>query len=442
MLEWRNKIIMKPVITTLYCLYLFSLLCSMAGMEIFGWGTFALVTIIGIYELIRYKKNPIPFHPLTKYILIFAITLVISVVFSPYLSTSEKSMWHYLGRTRPALLFIFNLFVLERFVSYKDTVKWMSWFLLPMVLITTLMAVSGYDPIRGVHVFNWNWSFPKGVAGFFVTYIEYANIYELYFFITVAFVLLANELKDSYRFWLGATAVITLFVLLVSGTRVVFLSIPFGLSVQALFSKKRRPYIYGLVVFLLVFTAVYSSSSFVRSKLSYTVENIDKFGDEHRYNLWRSHLALFKDNLVTGAGFEMAVQESIQKKYFSKVGINNKEYKKVYRKMTKKAHNMFLYVLSGAGLVGFIAFLSLLTAYAVYLWRTYTAVMSSKDNYDKVFVIGLLGASATVLSNMIFDTNIDSLRIAYSVIFIVSLTAHLGLKYGVKTIFKSSKTNY
>jgi O-antigen ligase len=408
----------------------------MAGMEIFGWGTFALVAIIGIYELIRYKKNPIPFHPLTKYILIFAVTLIISIVFSPYLSTSEKSMWHYLGRTRPALLFIFNLIVLERFVSYKDTVKWMSWFLLPMVLLTTFMAVSSYNPIKHTRAFHWDWSFTKGIIGFFVTYIEYANIYELYFFIILAFALLYNGFKKRYKIWLVATALITLLHLLLSGSRVVFLSIPFALFVQAMISKNKKIFIYVLLVFIVTSIATYSVSPFVRAKAKFTISDINKFGDHRRYDLWRSHFALFRDNPITGVGFEMAVQEKIQKEYFQKIGIAGQDYETNYKHGTKKAHNMFLYMMSGSGIIGLIAFLSLLIAYAVYSWKTYKVVMLSQDSYDKVFVVGLIGASATILSNMIFDTNIDSVRIAYSVVLIVSLMAHLGLKYSITTVFK------
>jgi len=441
MFKGRNKITMKPIIAILYCLYLFSLLCSMAGMELFGWGTFALVAIIGIYELIRYKKNPIPFHPLTKYILLFAITLILSIIFSPYLSTSEKSIWHYLGRTRPALLFIFNLIVLERFVSYKDTVTWMSWFLLPMVLVASFMAVTGYDPIRGVYTFHWAWSFSyngRGIAGFFVQYIEYANIYELYLFILTAFLLLYKEFKTSYKIWLGVTALAALFSLMLCGSRIVFLSVPFGIFIQILVTKNKKMYIYAVVVFVVLCAAAYSTSPFIRSKIKFTVSNIESFGDKYRLNLWRSHFELFKDNPITGAGFEMAAQEKIQVGYFNKIGISGSDYDNVYKSMTKKAHNMFLYMLSGAGLLGFLTFLLLLVAYTVYFWRTWKAIMLIGDAYDKVFIVGLAGASATMLSNMIFDTNIDSLRIAYNVVFVVSLTAHLGLKYDIKTIFRSN----
>ncbi len=409
----------------------------MAGMEIFGWGTFALVAIIGIYELIRYKKNPIPFHPLTKYILIFAVTLIISIIFSPYLSTSEKGMWQYIGRTRPALLFIFNLIVLERFVSYKSVVKWMSWFLLPMVLIVVFMAVSGYDPVRGVHTFNWDWSFSKGIAGFFVTYMEYANIYELYFFILVAFVLLYKKFKTPYQVWLWVTILATLFSLMVCGSRAVFLSVPFGFGIQMLMSKNKKLFIYIIFVLVLSVGAAFSVSPFIRAKAKTTVSNISSFGDVNRFTLWRSHFALFKDHPVTGAGFEMAGQEHIQHKYFNKIGISNEKYGD-YKHMVKKAHNMFLDISSGAGLVGFIAFILLLTAYTIYFWKTFKAVLSSNDVYDKVFVVGLAGASATILSNMLFDMNLDNIRMVYSIVFIVSLTAHLGLKYGIKTIFKSN----
>jgi len=410
----------------------------MAGMEFFGWGTFVLVAVISTYEFIRYKKNPIPFHPLTKYILLFALTLILSIVLSPYLAISEKGMWQYIGRTRPALLFIFNLMVLERFVSYKNVVKWMSWFLLPMVLIVTFMAVSGYDPVRGVHTFNWDWSFPKGIVGFFVTYMEYANIYELYFFILVAFLLLYKDFKSSYRTWLWITIIATLFSLMVCGSRVVFLSVPFGFAIQMMVSKNKKVFIYMTLIVALGVGAAFSVSPFIRAKAKSTISNAGSFGDVSRYTLWRSHFALFKDHPITGAGFEMAGQENIQREYFSKIGISTADYNGRYKWMVKKAHNMFLDILSASGIVGFIAFILLLVAYAVYCWKTFRAVSLSNNNYDKVFIVGLAGASATMLSNMLFDMNLDNIRMVYSIVLVVSLTGHLGLKYGIKTIFKSN----
>lgn len=428
---------MRILMSILYFMYLFSLLSSMAGMEIFGWGTFAIVTIIGIYEYVRYRKNPIPSHPLTKYIMALAIVLIISILLSPYLATSEKNVWHYLGRTRPVLLFISNLMILERFVNYKNITKWMSWLLLPMVFIVIFMSLSGYDPIRHVHDIHWHWDFLRGISGFFVQYIEYANIYELYFFLLTAFVLLYKGFKPGYRTWMAITILVTLFSLMVCGSRVVFLSIPFGFLVQMILSKNKKVFLYVVAVLVIFGVSAYSVSTIVRKKAAFTITNIDKFGDKYRFNLWRSHFELFKDYPITGVGFEMAVQENIQKQYFNKIGIRGPEYDSIYKPMTKKAHNMFLYMLSGSGILGLIVFLTLLVAYTVYFWRTWKVVMLAGDAYDKALLIGLAGASATIFSNMIFDTNIDSIRIAYNVVLIISLTAHLGLKYGVRTIFRA-----
>jgi len=429
---------MNVVMSVLFFLYLLSLLSSMAGMEFFGWGMFAIVVVIGIYEYIRYRKNIIPAHPLTKYIMALAVVLIVSIVLSPYLASSEKGMWFYIGRTRSVLLFLSNLIILQRFVKYKDAIKWMSWILLPMVLVMTFMAVSGYNPIKHIYTFHWDWVFSKGIRGFFVQYIEYANIYELYFFILAAFAMLYTEFKTSYKVWLCLTVVVTLFSLAICGTRVVFLSIPFALFIQMILSKNKKVYIYAFVVLALIVTSAYSISPFLVRKAKFTITNINKFGDNKRFDLWRSHIALFKDYPVTGVGFEMAVQERIQKEYFSKIGISDKDYDTNYKHAVKKAHDMFLYMLSGSGILGLIAFLTLMVAYAVYFWRTLKAVMRSRDKYDKVFIIALAGASATLLSNMVFDTNLDSVRIAYNAVLIISLTAHLGLKYGIKTIFKSN----
>ena len=61
------KYILK-IIPVMYILYLFSLLCSMAGMELFSWGTFILILFVGAYEYYKDKKIIFVSSPLNKYI--------------------------------------------------------------------------------------------------------------------------------------------------------------------------------------------------------------------------------------------------------------------------------------------------------------------------------------------------------------------------------------
>ena len=430
-----NKVPSK-IISAMYFMYLFSLLGSMAGMEFFGWGAFAVVVMIGIYEYSHNKNNIVTIHPLTKYILILATILIASVLLSPYIMRTEKNTMHYIGRVRPVLLFIFNIIILERFISYKSAIKWMSWFLLPMVLVAAFMAVSGYDPIRGDYIFNWDWSFSKGIAGFFVQYIEFENIYELYFLILVPFVLLYTKFKTSYRVWLTISLIVTLFCLLISGTRVAFLSIPIAFIVQMLVSKNKKKYLYIGSLLLCLFASTYFISPYVRTRISFTISNLDKLGDSRRFDVWKSHLNVFSEHPVLGAGFEIAGEEGIQKTSFLKLGMRESKYKEVYKHLVKKAHNMFIYTLSAAGIFGFVAFILLLVAYTTYFWRTWKVVMHSDNDYDQVLLTGLAGASIAIFIHMLFDTNLENIRVAYNITFVVSLTAHLGLKHGIKTIFR------
>ncbi len=429
------------LIPALYILYAISLLCSNGGMETFSWLTFILVILVSVYDYFKNDQKPIiPVSPLNKWVFITILALFASVLFSPYLGQTERPMSYYWEGLGTDTLY-YHLMIFVRFVDYKKVIKYISIFITPIVLLYMFMSVV-ISSIKDLSKINWVWDFSRGIQGFFVMYIEYANIFELHFFILLGIALYSKIKNKNYKFWLYASLAIVLFSLFVCGSRAPYMAIPLGLMAMLAMSKSRKALFNYLSVFIVLGAVGYKTNSFIQHKAKFTVDNIKTFGDASRYGLWKTHLSMFKEHPILGVGYEIAQEDFINLQHFNKLGIKQKD-PALYRwllRTHKKAHNMFIYMLSSTGIIGFMAFMLVLGTVVFMLIRLRKWIFKNIEginteaaladiNYDLGLLMGLTSAWATVFANMIFDTNFANLRMGHNIIFVMGLTAFLYSKY-------------
>lgn len=434
------NLIRLKLIPALYILYAISLLCSNGGMETFSWLTFILVILVSVYDYFKNETKPIiPESPLNKWVFITILALFASVLFSPYLAQTERPSSYYLGRVRNWILFYYHLMIFVRFVDYKKVIKYISFFIGPIVLLYIFISLSGVMSIKDLDKINWVWDFSRGISGFFVMYIEYANIFELHFFILLGIAIYSGIQNKKYKIWLYSSLALVVFSLFVCGSRAPYMAIPFGVMTMLAMSKNKKALLIALASFIVLGAVSYRTNPFVQKKAKFTIDNIKSFGDASRLGLWKTHLSMFKSHPVLGVGYEIAQEDFINLEHFEKLGFKEKDphlYQWLLR-THKKAHNMFIYMLSSTGIIGFIAFMLVLGTIVLMLIRLRRWIYQSIDskdstsgiNYDLGLLMGLSGAWATVFVNMIFDTNFANLRMGHNIIFVMGLTAFLYYKY-------------
>ncbi len=424
--------ITKKIVSVMYFLYLFGLLGSVSLMEIFSWGTLAVILFVWLVGIVKNPFKEALLHPLTKYFLFFALVLVLSIKFSPFLELMPYNKLYYFGRTRIFLLYVFQLVILTHFVDYKKALEILSYLLLFLAAVSLFISISGYNPLTGHYSFSWDFSLSRGVHGFFIHYIEYTWVYEIHFFILLPFIF--EKLNRIYKIWLFSALSVALVSILFSGTRTVFYVLPAAIIAQFIMGKSKKEFFSLLIGAFIILIFAFAISPHLRGRLIYTIENWKDFGDVHRKNIWKSHWKIFCDYPLLGAGYEIAGREPVQRKYFQKIGFDEESYNTNYKHIYKKAHNMFLYYLSGSGIIGFLTFILLIVIYTSYLIRTWKAVILSSNSYDKALITGLIGASVAIFGNMIFDSNLDNIKAAASIMFAFALVGHLGTKYGIKKL--------
>ncbi len=416
-------------IPVFYILHIVSLMCSMAGMEFFGWGGFLLVIIAEVYERVVNKRSIFINHPFNKYVFIFATVIIASVILSPNLSQAQQPWFYYVGRTRYLLLFFFHASVLTYFINTPKLIKLIPVFILPLILLYSFESVSGSDVLKGNYNFIWDWTFARGIKGYFVHYIEFATIFELFAFMLLPF-LFYKEYRLSYKIFLGVVLLISFFSMTVSGTRAFFMALPVAIVAQTLFSRNKKAFLVILLIFLTTPFVAYKLSPFLRNKKNNTVINIKKFGDPYRYNLWRAHLLMFKDNPILGAGFYMPIEEKFVEPYYQKLKTLPEE---TFRGTTL-AHNSYIDMLSGSGVLGLLAFVIFLFMLTKYLLSARLMAIEKNDIFSETLSVGLIGSLSSLCINMLVDSTFHMLKVCYTFMFIAGLCIYLHNKLKKPTL--------
>ncbi len=174
---------------------------------------------------------------------------------------------------------------------------------------------------------------------------------------------------------LGAALVATL--LLMTYARSVWIALPLGLAAWALFAMPWRRSV-AVIIAMGLTVLVVSQHPFVQYRIR------SSMGISERYALWRVNLQFFKDRPLTGVGFkqneELAGRVLLHE--LRSDPVRSKIYGGVF---SGHAHNNWIEMLGGTGLLGFLAF------FAWQSWWIVTALRLRRSR-DALFATGAAAA--------------------------------------------------
>lgn len=100
----------------------------------------------------------------------------------------------------------------------------------------------------------------------------------------------------------------------------------------------------------------------IMERLMYSLDFSPNNANSLRISLWRANWAIFKDNFLLGVGYLENIK--LIPLYYSKLNISNVEF-------YSHAHNQYLQVLAGSGLLGLICYLGIFTSALVYFYARF-----------------------------------------------------------------------
>ena len=347
------------VIFGLILLYLVSLHTSIAGMELFGWLLFVSWLLL---EAKNYWKRP-------KEILIggdiFLWLMVLNTALGVGLSEKTEDFFVQFGFMRWVLLLYALTHLIRRLQNELDPKYW---FVFWRVWSTTAIVVSLYALLQALTGFDLLGHKVSPYHGLFKATGTFNMSLTFAYTMGISTLMLVGR-----SLWLPAMAgAVSLAVSLARGAWMGMIPALFALLFYK-FGKK------VLLHFIATIGALLVGASFmpgIQERLM-TFSNITADTSvTTRFSLWKSYWQIFLDHPIFGVGLFNG--KLYLEPYYEKFQIGYRLY--------SHAHNNWLYMLAGTGLVGTLLFL----AWNVFIWKTAIQLLRTKDFQDKAIVVSIL----------------------------------------------------
>ncbi len=403
--------------------YGLSLLVSMAGMEIFSWSLF-LVFLISVFRLGKAGKSKgnwgmvlgkLKVGP-DVWLWLFASVVLIGGILSP----SPKAVWWaILGDSRWILLLYTFVWLWDRF-SISHFEKYMRVaFIIAFILgvYACIQFFTGVNIARSKSVLEISWILNGRnyyrATGFFSMCLTFAYAIGMMGFVAAGQLWPLNKNSFSARLHLvpilGAVggALICIFSI-ARGAWVASLA---TIMIMVILTKPKAVWKYLLGIASLGAIAIFSSD-LLRDRIA-SILSFAERSNWLRLAIWRANWLMFLDHPTIGVGLGM--NGSVTKEYFERLNLQNAD---VY----SHAHNNFLNMLSGTGILGLVAF----TAFAFYFlrlaYRCWKNSISSSPNFLNTFAAGSLGAQIYLHLGGMTECNFTDAEVNHMLISIWAVT--------------------
>jgi O-antigen ligase len=274
----------------------------------------------------------------------------------------------------------------------------------------------GFDPVRPGTALE---TLPDGTlrtGGFLSQPIVFAHLYQLPLCVLLGLWLSMWQWREKGHWWVLAASSLGAVAILLSFSRGVWISLGVAaLVMTAMFSLRMAVIVAAGGASL--FAALYSLWPHFHDRIHYALQG----GDTERIWIWKANLQMFKDHPILGIGY----QENIEalREYYKTVG-SPQEF------MITHAHNQYLHMLSGTGILGLIVYLAIVIYMLVLATRVWKSI-SSRDFFHKGLALGVVGAQVAFLVGGLTEANLEHSKMKYALIFVWGITVWLAYEYRI-----------
>ena len=168
----------------------------------------------------------------------------------------------------------------------------------------------------------------------------------------------------------------------------------------------------GLIILTL---AIGFSIKPLRERVAFTAKGLEgqETYDTERRALWKANWMMFKDHPILGVGF--GENKAHLQPYFDQMHLPENQFK-------SHAHNQYLQVLGGTGILGFITYLATLVSIIFYSWKI------SKSSHAKIRAVGwsCIGSMVFFMIASLTEANLNNPKTRYALFFLWVLVLAFG----------------
>ncbi|MFN9065888.1 MAG: O-antigen ligase family protein, partial [Bdellovibrionales bacterium] len=223
---------------------------------------------------------------------------------------------------------------------------------------------------------------------------------------------------QSLRLLFTLSFLINFISLVMTGTRGAWLAT--FISIPIIFFFTHRKYFFQLLAgFGLTVLLVILFVPPVNERVLFTLKGLQgtqQTYDSERVALWKANWEMFKDHPILGVGFG-ANKENLRS-YYDKLGYPKSQFE-------SHAHNQYLQILAGTGLVGFFFYFS---TFIYFILASLKLIKSHLDIYKQVGVIGISTISYFMIASLT-EANFNISKTRYSILLIFTLVLAFSIRH-------------
>lgn len=397
----------RTLLITSFLLYTVSLTTTIAGMETFSWLTFAIV-VAGLALKKKYPESlsALKVHRLgpdwVVWGLFGTVALGVLVNGAPGINWVES-----LGSMRWILLMYAFLAALLYLGKISEKVFFLFLIVSGVVALNSILtSLTGYNIVRAEpagYVTEGNF---RG-AGLFNLPTTYGHMVAMIACLSLSALFLKYQPFKGATWFFGLITGLSLLGLITSYTRASWISFAVALGLMA-FLISRRLLVTTALAGALLFAALFATNEGIRQRIT-SIVDMDYSSNTGRLEMWRAHFAMFKDYPLLGIGLHD--NERRNPEYNEKLGQPEA--------MSGHAHNHFLHMLTGTGVVGFTFFM----LFVLYYFRLNYRLWQKREDYTlfgQTLILGILGAQLSFHISGLADANFKDTELNH--LYILMLT--------------------
>lgn len=247
------------------------------------------------------------------------------------------------------------------------------------------------------------------LGGLFQFSMTHAHVYGIFFCALLgAFFWSYKDLTRPMKALFSASLLAVGTSVLLTYTRGAWIGVLAGVLVMGYLWSFRK----GLVLTLLtalIAASLYAFVPGVQNRVKFTAkmanaEEAKKSYDSERVVLWKTNLMIFKDHPWLGTGYGQ--NKFLLHKYYEKQGLPKDQF-------IGHAHNQYLHLLAGTGILGLLCYLGVL---GIFAWLTLKAYLQTpvREAFHKGLALGALGGQVVFAIGGLTESNFEHSKVRFA----------------------------
>lgn len=277
----------------------------------------------------------------------------------------------------------------------------------------------GFDPIHPSENLQTIASGAFRTGGFHFQPIIFAHLYQLPLCLLIGIGLMLIRWREKGIWLVILSVAFGVVAIILSFTRGVWISLAVASFVMLYFYNRRLSIVF-LSLSLSVFGIAYKYIPVFHDRIHYTFDA----REVERVWIWKANLVMIKEHPVFGVGY--GENKNQLRYYLEKI----KAPEEIIAASLEHAHNQYIEILAGTGIVGFIVYISIFLYFlklSILVWRK----TSARDIFEHGLALGIIGAQVAFLVGGFTEANLEHSKMKHTLLFVWALLVWLAHKNNI-----------